>query len=425
VTSYVIVVREGSAPGDGAQEGVELETPKIISVDDHVVEPPGLWQERLPTRFRDVGPRVERRQGAIDWIDGKPTWRASQGLGAGPVDVWLYEDLVWPLPRGMGQSGFEHEPAYEAITYDRLLPACYDQAARLEAMDRNHTEASVTFPSFPRFCGQTFLEASDKELALLCVRAYNDWMIDEWGGGAGHGRLIPQVIVPLWDVGLAAVEVRRCAAKGAHAVTFSEQPVHLGLPSIYSGYWEPLWQACEDTATTVSIHIGSSSRMPTTSPDAPPELDLSINCENAINAFCDWLISGVLHRFGSIKLALSEGQVGWMPFFLERMDLVWRDSHMYSQLKDRLPEPPSHYVPGRVYGCIFNDPVGLRNRDLIGMGQIMLETDFPHADSTYPRSRELAEETTARAGLDDHERWQLLRGNAIECFGLQRFGIAS
>lgn len=398
--------------------------PTIISVDDHVVEPPDLWQDRLPAAMRPEGPRVERMRGTIDWSSGRPRFVADDGPGGRAVDVWRYEDLHSPLPRGMGQSGFEEEDAYAPITYDDLLPACYDQAARLAAMDENHTEASVTFPSFPRFCGQTFLEATDKGLALACVRAYNDWMIEEWCGGDGRGRLIPQTIVPLWDVEQAAAEVRRGAARGSYAITFSEQPVHLGLPSIYTDHWEPLWRACAEVGTTVSIHIGSSSRMPTTSPDAPAELQLSINCQNAINAFCDWIISGVLHRHPGLKVALSEGQVGWMPFFMERMDLVWQDSHMYTQLKDRLPEPPSHYVAGRIYGCIFNDSVGLRNRDLIDMGQIMLETDFPHADSTYPRSRTVAEKVVHDAGLDEHEAWQLVRGNAIDCYGLERFGVA-
>lgn len=400
-----------------------MTTPLIISVDDHVIEPADLWQNRLGARDRERGPRVERRRGRLDWSSGQPALVDVDDQDAPPVDVWLYDDLVWPLPRGMGQSGFEDADAYAGITYDDLLPACFDQSARLAAMDANHTEASVVFPSFSRFCGQTFLEREDKEFALTCVRAYNDWMIDEWCAGDAHGRLIPQAIIPLWDAQLAAAEVRRCAEKGSHAITFSEQPIHLGLPSIYTDAWEPLWEACDETLTAVSIHIGSSSRMPTTSPDAPPELQLSINCQNAINAFCDWIIAGILYRHPRMKIALSEGQVGWMPFFMDRMDFVWQDSHMYSQLKDRLPEPPSRYVEGRIYGCIFNDQVGLANRERIGMSQIMLETDFPHADSTFPHSREIAQGIIDEAGLDDHEAWQLLRGNAIECYGLQRFGV--
>ena len=132
----------------------------------------------------------------------------------------------------------------------------------------NRVEASLSFPTFPRFCGQTFLEAKDRELAEACVYAYNDWMVEEWCGDSG-GRLVPLIIIPLWDAELAAAEVRRNAARGVRAVCFSEIPPHLGLPSIHSGYWDPFFVACQETQTVVCMHIGSSSKMPATSADAP------------------------------------------------------------------------------------------------------------------------------------------------------------
>src|SRR5207244_6428848 len=127
---------------------------------------------------------------------------------------------------------------------------------RLEDMDANWIEASLCFPTFPRFCGQTFTEAKDHDLGLLCVKAYNDWMVDEWCAPS-NGRLIPLTIVPLWDAALAAAEVRRNAERGVHAVCFSEIPPFLGLPSIHdeNNYWEPFFAACEDTDTVINMHI--------------------------------------------------------------------------------------------------------------------------------------------------------------------------
>ena len=151
---------------------------------------------------------------------------------------------------------------------------------------------------------------------------------------------------------------------------------------------------------------------------------MTINVENAINATMDWLVSGILERFKGLKIVLSESQVGWMPFFLDRLDKNWANSGIFTNLKDRMPNPPSSYIPGRVYGCIFDDLVGLSQRDAIGVGQIMFETDFPHADSTYPNSKKVAEELAIAAGLSDEETWKIMRGNAIECFGLERFGIS-
>ena len=189
----------------------------------------------------------------------------------------------------------------------------------------NHVDASLSFPSFPRFCGQTFYERKDKELGDLCVKAYNDWMLDEWCAPS-NGRLIPLIIVQLWDPVLAAAEVRRNAAKGCHAVTFSEIPPFLGLPSIHDkdGFWDPFLAACEETKTAVCMHIGSSSKMPSTSPDAPAAVGSTLTYMNAAMSLTDWLMSGVFERFPDLTIAYSEGQIGWIPYVLERADQVWR-----------------------------------------------------------------------------------------------------
>ena len=158
---------------------------------------------------------------------------------------------------------------HDRLTYDDLLPGCFDQTHRLADMDTNHTEASLCFPTCPASAGSCSSNRKDMELARLCVRAYNDWMIEEWSGGAGAGRLIPLTLVPLWDAELAAAEVRRCAELGSHAVAFSESPSELGLPSIHTGEWEPFFAACADTETVINMHIGSSSKQSQTSPGPP------------------------------------------------------------------------------------------------------------------------------------------------------------
>jgi predicted TIM-barrel fold metal-dependent hydrolase len=135
----------------------------------------------------------------------------------------------------------------------------------------------------------------------------------------------------------------------------------------------------------------------------------------------DWLSSGVLERFGSVRIALSEGQVGWMPFVLERLDKAWMRTRRYGAESQRISDLPSSYVPNRVFGCIFDDEFGLASRDVIGMSQIMIETDYPHGDSTWPNSRDVVTALIRRAGLNTDEAEALLRGNAIKCFGLDRY----
>jgi predicted TIM-barrel fold metal-dependent hydrolase len=393
------------------------ELPKIISVDDHVVEPPHLWQTWLPERFREVGPRSERRGiGSMRHIGGGAYEQTFDPDGP-QADCWVYEDLVYINKRHVAAVGFDRDDmTMSPITYDEMRPGCYDPKARLEDMDVNHVEASLSFPTFPRFCGQTFAEAKDKELAEACVRAYNDWMVEEWCGDSG-GRLIPLTIVPLWDAELAAGEVRRNAKRGVRAVCFSEIPSHLGLPSIHSGEWEPFITACEDTETVICMHIGSSSRMPATSGDAPVAVAATLSFNNAMASLADWLFSGILVRHPKLTLAYSEGQIGWLPYALERADDVWLEHRAWAGVKDLVPEPPSTYFRRQVYGCFFRDRHGLQSLDSIGVDNVTFETDYPHTDSTWPHTKKVAEEMMA--GLDADTVYKIVRGNAIRMLQLE------
>jgi predicted TIM-barrel fold metal-dependent hydrolase len=403
------------------------EIPRIISVDDHVVEPPDLWTNRAPKKFADRAPRVERDTAEFHFEGG--VFSFEKGVEGGEAcDWWIYDDLIYPFPKLSAAVGFETLDV-TPTTFDQIRPGGWKQKDRLADMDANHMDASICFPNtLPRFCGQTFYEqvkkGGDADLALWCIQAYNDWMIDEWCAGDAKGRLIPLTMVPLWDAELCAQEVRRCADKGSFAIAFSENPHPLGLPSVHdkNRFWDPFFQACQDSDTVVCMHIGSSSRMPATSPDAPFIVSSTLTFSNAMGSMLDYIFSGTLQRFPTMKIAYSEGQVGWMPYVIERADKLWAERGDNS-FGTSLPNAPSSYIPGRIYGCIFDDEIGLANRDIIGMDQICFETDYPHADSTFPRSKEVCTEICAKAGLDDGEIYKLVRGNAITAFGLERFGI--
>ena len=402
------------------------EIPKIISVDDHVIEPPDLWTSRLPAKFQDRCPRIERDMAKFHFVGGVFSYEKGDDAKDGAWgDWWMYDDLIYPMPRLSAAACIDGPVDNVPVTFDEINPSGYKQKERLEAMDANHVDVSLCFPNIlPRFCGQAFLERDDKELALLCVKAYNDWMIEEWCGGDGYGRLIPLTLIPLWDPIEAAAEVRRCAALGSHAVAFSENPYHLGLPSIHdvNRFWEPFLQACEDTETVINMHIGSSSKMPSTSPDAPFMVSSTLTFSNAMGSMCDWVLSGTFVRFPKLKIAYSEGQVGWMPYVMERMDKLWEERGDLDGIGTPLPEKPTSYLTN-VFGCVFDDEIGLRNRDVVGMDQIMFETDFPHLDSTFPHTLEVAQRMVSRAGLSEEETYKLMRGNAIKAYGLERFGI--
>jgi predicted TIM-barrel fold metal-dependent hydrolase len=398
----------------------EHDLPKIISVDDHVLEPKDLWQRELPASLRERGPKVSREKVRLAFTGGH--YGFERGAEDGQwCDIWCFDDLVVPTgllhaPAGIPRS----EQRNVAAVYEDFRPGTYDQAERLADMDVNHVEAAINYPNiFPRFAGQGFAERADKDLAIACLRIYNDWMIDEWCAGAGRGRLIPLTLVPLWDPQLAADEVRRCAAKGSYAIAFSENPSKLGFSTMYSGDWDVLWEACAESNTSVSMHIGSSSTMPTTSPDAPLATSMSLYAQNAQGSLCDWVFSGTLQRFPDLVIAYAESQVGWMPFQLERMDEVWKDGRAGVEGGTS----PSEQVHGRVFGCVFDDLVGLKYRADVGTEQILFETDYPHSDGTFPHSRKIARELFAAAGMNAEECTKVLRTNAITAYGLDRFGI--
>jgi predicted TIM-barrel fold metal-dependent hydrolase len=406
-----------SATTESTTGTAEITIPKIVSVDDHVVEPAHVWQQWLPASMRDRGPRIERRGVAgIKHVGGGHYEQVFDDDAPQKADCWVYEDLVYIHKRHVAAVGYSRdEMTMTPMTYEEMRPGCYEPKARIDDMEVNHVEASLCFPTFPRFCGQTFTEAKDRELGLACVRAYNDWMVEEWCGDSG-GRLIPLIIVPLWDASLAAEEVRRNAARGVHAVCFSEIPPHLGLPSIHSGEWDPFIAACEETGTTINMHIGSSSRMPATSPDAPNAVAATLSFNNAMASMSDWLFSGKLVQFPDLKLAYSEGQIGWIPYILERADTVWEEHRAWVGVADLVPEPPSTYYYRQIFGCFFRDQHGVDSIDKVGADNVTFETDYPHTDSTWPHTKKVAEELMRGVPQDVVDK--VMRTNAIRMLHL-------
>jgi predicted TIM-barrel fold metal-dependent hydrolase len=387
----------------------------LISVDDHVIEPPNVWVDRVPARYRDVAPRM-----------------AGSEQGA----VWQYEDKRVPtvglsVAAGKQKEDFSPNP----VSFDDMRPGAYDPIARVADMDRAGILASLCFPSFPRFCGQIFWEAKDKELAAICLRAYNDWMIDEWCGAA-PGRFIPLVLIPLWDPQAAAREMERCAAKGAHAFAFSENPEPLGLPTIHDPdrYWDPVMAAAQDLGMVVCMHVGSSSTMPSISNDAPPLANLTFGAVRAAGTMLAWIFSDYFQRMPGLKIALSEGNIGWMPYFIERAEQVLdKQRHWAKKMQVQFYSGASGFgavvdtpqanldaldirqaFRDHVYGCFIEETTGLHCLDIIGDDNVMLETDYPHSDTTWPDCIEVAKKILD--GLPQDTQYKIMRGNAERLF---------
>jgi predicted TIM-barrel fold metal-dependent hydrolase len=389
----------------------------IVDVDAHVVEPADLWSSRLPAKYSDVGPRIKYLPGGEVKLDGS-MYIEAPGTEGPDVAWWFYEDRKYSIKRLIAASGFPpDEITMDGVTYEEIRAGCYRQADRIADNELNGVEAQMCYPNYPRFCGQIFLWGKDKELSLLCVQAYNDWMVEEWCGGSG-GRLIPLCLVPLWDAELAAAEVRRNAARGVRAVAFSELPTYLDLPSIHSGYWDPFFRACEEEGTVVCIHIGSNSKAPTTSPDAPVELIYTLSPIGSFEAAGDILWSKLFLRFPRLKLALSEGGIGWVPYFLERVDYLYRHTQHWSgmDLGGRLP---SELWSEHVVLCFIDDLVGAANLDKLNIDNVTWECDYPHSDTTWPQAPEKA--MRHMDGLPDEVINKITHLNAMKQFSYDPF----
>ncbi len=396
--------------------------PWIVSLDDHVVEPPDVWTKRLPAKYRDIGPHVVMAPAGTPILDGGG-YREAPGTDGPDVAWWFYEDQQYSVKRLIAAAGYPAEEiGFDGITFDQMRPGCWQPNARLDDMTMNHVEASLAFPNYPRFCGQIFLKAKDRELARLCVAAYNDWQVEEWCAGS-NGRLIPLCLVPLWDAELAAAEVRRNAARGVQAVAFSELPPWLGLASIHSGYWDPFFAACAETSTVVAMHIGSGTKTITSSEDAPDAVQAVNMFANSALSLIDFLFSGVLVRFPDLKLLYAEAQIGWIPYVLERVDDVWDVHRGWSESQRNVSEPPSQYYYRQVVSCFFKDGVGVENLDRVGRENIAFETDYPHQDSTWPNTHQVAKELFGQ--LDADTVHKIVRGNAIRFLGLEGLGDGS
>jgi len=374
----------------------------LISVDDHVLEPPNVWVDRVAAKDRDRAPHME-------FVDG--------------LDYWVYDGNRYPssgLSAVAGKSKEEFSP--EPLPYSEMRPGCYDPVARLEDMDRAGVLASLCFPTITRFCGQLFLEASDREFGFVCLQAYNDWMIDEWCGSA-PGRYIPLVLIPMWDPQLAAKEMARCAAKGATAFCFSENPAPLGLPTIHDAnrYWDPVMAAANDLEMVVCMHVGSSSQVPTIAPDSPFMANLAWGANRTSGTMLSWLFSGMFTRYPNLKIALSEGEIGWIPYFLERAEQVLDKQRYWVQRGVQFMEHAGTDVDldtidirelfrDHVFGCFIDDAHGIASIDEIGEDNIMCETDYPHSDSTWPDCIGTVQRLVKH--LPEATQFKLLRGNA-------------
>jgi predicted TIM-barrel fold metal-dependent hydrolase len=371
----------------------------LISVDDHTVEPPDMFKAHLPKRYIDDAPRLVHNE------DGSDTWR--------------FRDTVIPNVALNAVAGRpKEEYGLEPQGLDEIRPGCYNVDERIKDMNAGGILASICFPSFPGFAGRLFV-TEDPEFSVALVRAYNDWHIDEWCG-AYPARLIPMALPVIWDAAACAEEVRRVAKKGVHALTFTENPAAMGYPSFHNEYWDPLWKALCDTNTVMNVHIGSSGRLAITAPDAPIDVMITLQPMNIVQAAADLLWSRPIKQYPDLKIALSEGGTGWIPYFLERADRTY-EMHSAWTHQDFGGKLPSEVFREHFLTCFISDKTGVRLRHEVGVDNIAWEADYPHSDSMWPGAPEELWDVVSVNNVPDDEIDKMTHRNAMRWYSFNPF----
>ncbi|MFP6850453.1 MAG: amidohydrolase family protein [Pseudomonas sp.] len=377
---------------------MEMNEMVLISVDDHLIEPEGMFDHHMPAKFKDRAPKVVR--------------------GTGGSHQWQLEGLRAP---GLGLNAVAGRPkseyGFEPVSYDQVRKGCYDVDARIEDMNANGVLASICFGSFPGFAGARFQKMEDKALALATIQAYNDWHVHDWCG-KHPGRFIPIALLPLWDARLAVEELKRMVKLGVHAISFPENPAIIGLPGIHHACWDPLWACCEENAVVVNCHIGSAGNPPYPSDESPIDAWITAMPISIAGAAADWLFASFWKKYPNLRMTLSEGGIGWIPYFLERADFTYKHHGAWTNA-DFGREKPSDVFRRHVMTCFIDDEFGLQNRGDIGIDMIAWECDYPHSDCTWPESPEVLWPSLSSLSTSDIDK--ITHQNAMRVFNFDPF----
>ncbi len=364
----------------------------LFSVDDHIIEPADVWSKRVPAKYKDRAPHVVEEDGREIWV-----WDGGRELTMGLNAVAGKPREEWGL-----------EPA----RFTDMIPGCYDPDERAKDFLSNGIFASVAFPTLPGFAGRKFETFADKDLAVVCVQAWNDFLIDEWCG-AQPEIFVPMTIAPVWDVDLAVAETTRTLEKGTKALCWMEDPANLGLPGYHTDYWEPLFALCQEADLPICMHIGGALAQAATNEDTVPMVEIAAAFAHAARSSVNLMVSHIPRKYPDLKLVWSEGGIGWITAAIERADRQW-DRHQYWSHVPYADVVPSEVAKRNMWFCMIEEPMGIKYRHDFVVEHILWESDYPHADTPFPNAQ--ASVKGQFAGIPSDEVELMTHTNAEQLF---------
>ncbi|MEC4765506.1 amidohydrolase family protein [Mycobacterium sherrisii] len=380
-----------------------LESYAVIDVDTHITEPPDVWTARMPSKYGDQIPHIER-------IDG---W-----------DMWVINGEPFARPGNTAMAGYDGTLPDGPATYADMHPAAWDPTARVAFMDEQNIRAHVLYPNLGGFGAAAWLERGDPEFALDCVKAFNDFQTDF--ASVAPDRLLPIVSVPFWDIDASVAEVERALNNGHRGVNFCNDPRVHGQPALWDRHWDPVWSIARDAEVPVNFHIGGGRIAEQILNGV--EMGFRANFSRmssllwADNMRCisDLIHGGVCHRFPDVKFVSVESGVGMIPAALEAFDWQWRNGGVI----DEHPEYdllPSEYFRRQIFGCFWYEQAVLIPALLAYPENMLFETDFPHPTCQHPGPKTPATGpaqyvTESMASLPDHILRKVLSDNAAKLY---------
>jgi predicted TIM-barrel fold metal-dependent hydrolase len=374
----------------------------IASVDDHLIEPPTIFDNHLSAEHRKLAPQYVTDDTGKSFWWWEPEQKKTFNLGVNAV---------------AGRP--KEEYGFEPTNITEMRRGTWDPKARVDDMNAAGVLCGLNFPTFVGFAGAWLWDAKDKVNALRVVQAYNDFHIDEWAG-PHPGRFIATAILPLWDIDATVQEVKRVVKKGCRSAFFPSNPATTGstvtgLPSVHNEYWEPLWKLCNEEHVVLNCHIGTGQPADFCSDESPISSWLSSFPMAIATDAAELLHLRALLRYPNLRFSLAEGGIGWVPYLLERTDHV-RIHHgpwVRGEWEGRLPSDVfrEHFLT-----CFITDKFGCENYEKVGEDIIAYECDYPHSDSDWPHIPEMLWENVKN--LPDRVINKISHENVFRFYGI-------
>lgn len=372
-----------------------MATSKVISSDSHVVEPPNVWMERMDQdRFGSRIPHMVSVEGIDAWIvDNKETG----GVGA------------------IAQAGLRFDRPEDIVlkgAFDDVRPGGYIPKEHVKDMEIDGVYGGLVYPSIGL---ALFRDVADPDLARGIFAAYNDWLADFCNVYPERLKGAAMILVDE-DVELAIEETRRVAEQGIRTVMIPSYP---RADRTYDNpIYEPFWAMCEENDVTVNLHVTTNR------PKADP-IDRGVTTTSTASyvqhdywvrmSLCHMIFSGVLERYPRLRVAEVEHELGWLPYFIGRIDIAYEEKQESLAMRFKDGMMPSDFMRNNVYHSFQEDALGIQMRHVIGVENLMWGSDYPHSESTFPKSIEILDKILE--GVPEEEKAMIVGDNAARVYG--------